>query len=62
MPNLARVLSNFTKLLVDTFSFMKFTSKKILFTFSCLFIYLYILTLEQNILIQILEYIIILII
>jgi hypothetical protein len=44
IPNLARVISNFTKLLVDTFSFMKFTSIKILFTFSCLFIYIYINT------------------
>jgi len=39
--NLARVISNFTKLLVDTFSFMKFTSIKHLFIFSCLFIYIY---------------------
>jgi hypothetical protein len=40
IPNLARVISNFTKLLVGTFSFMKFTSIKILFIFSCLFIYI----------------------
>ena len=40
IPNLARVISNFTKLLVGTFSFMKFISIKILFTFSVyLFIY-----------------------
>jgi len=40
IPNLAQVISNFIKLLVDTFSFMKFTSIKILFIFSCLFIYI----------------------
>jgi hypothetical protein len=40
IPNFARVISNFTKLLVRTFSFMKFTSIKILFTLSCLFIYI----------------------
>jgi len=66
IPNLTRVISNFTKLLVGTFSFMIFGFIKILFTFPCLFIYLYlylyILTPEQNISIQILEYIIILII
>jgi hypothetical protein len=44
IPNLTRVILNFTKLLIGTFSFMKFISIKILFTFLCLFIYSYLLT------------------
>jgi hypothetical protein len=41
IPNFTRVIWNFTQLLVSTFSFMKFTSIKILCTFLCLFIFIF---------------------
>jgi len=41
IPNFTRAISKITGLLAGTFSFVKFTSTKILFVFLCLFIYLF---------------------
>jgi hypothetical protein len=62
IPNFTRAISKITRLLAGTFSFVKFTSIKILFAYLCLFIYFYLLTPVHNILFQILEFIIIFII